>query len=410
MNIKEEIHAAYPDLVTLRRWFHTHPELSEKEFRTMDYIEARLKEYGIPFVRVPRGGILATIDSGRPGFHVLLRADIDALPIQEAKQNLGHARVCISENPGVMHACGHDGHMSMQLIAGRILNAHKDEWDGKVYLMFEEGEENGSKFILQLLKYIDDNQIHIDACYATHVRWNIPAGKVTILPGPVMAGVFAYQIRLVGAGGHGSRPDLAKSPIDCFVSCYDAFQGIRMNDISPEATLTFSIGTLHAGTAKNVIPGSLSFGGTCRYFEEDQGKLFREKFYEALDDECRRHQCQWEKDGDAVLLPVYNNPVCAKIAIDAVKENLGEDALYDGGRWMASESFARTLAKWPGILAFTGIEDPDVGSGANHHTAEFDIGEKGLINGVGTALSYTLAMLKQKPQIPFTAREKTAGF
>ena len=409
MNIQEEIHAAYPDLIALRRWFHTHPELSEKEFHTMDYIEARLKEYGIPFVRVPKGGILATIDSGRPGFHVLLRADIDALPIQEAKQNLGHDRVCISENPGCMHACGHDGHMAMQLTAGRILNAHKDEWDGKVYLMFEEGEENESGCVLNLFHYIDDHQIHIDTCYATHVRWNIPAGKVTILSGPAMAGLFRFQVEIHGEGAHGSRPDLAESPIDCYASCYEALQGIRMNDISPEATLTFSIGYVHAGIVENVIPDTLSFGGTVRFFQEDQGQLFSRRFSEVMDAACALHGCSWKFIRSILLYPVENNPVCAKIAIDAVKKNLGADTLYDGGRWMASESFARCLAKWPGILAFTGIEDADIGSGANHHTAQFDIGEKGLINGVGTALSYTLAMLKEKPQIPFTAREKKAG-
>lgn len=404
MNIKEEIEASYPELVALRRHFHEHPELDRHEFETMDYIEAYLKDHGIPSVRIKDGGILGCIDSGKPGFAVLLRADIDALPIDESPTNLSKKRVCISQNPGKMHACGHDGHMAMQLVAGKILAAHKDEFEGKVYLMFEEGEETGSGCCFNIFKYIKDQHIHIDACYATHVRWNIPAGKVSIMPGAAMAGVFSFHIEIDGHGGHGSRPDMAKSPIDTFVSCYEAFQGIRMNDISPEATLTFSLGLVQAGHAPNVIPDTLQFEGTCRFFEEDQGAIFHQRFVEALDAECKRRGCTWKFLRDRVLFPVMNNPLCAKIAVDAVKENLGEDALYDGGRWMASESFANALARWPGILAFTGIKDDEVGSGAAHHTAQFDIGEKGLKTGVGTVLSYTLALLKEKPAIDFKPR------
>lgn len=402
MNIQEEIKKNESELISLRRHFHIHPELSEQEFHTMDTIEAKLKEWGIPSARVPRGGVLGFIDSGRPGYTVLLRADIDALPIEEDPVNLTKKKVCVSANPGVMHACGHDGHMAMQLIAGKILAAHKDEWDGRVILLFEEGEENGSRFILQLHKYLDDHKIHIDACYATHVRFDIPAGKETILSGPVMAGVFEYHGTITGRGGHGSRPDLAASPLDGFMSFYQALQTIRMQKISPEACLTFSIGSVHMGSAANVIPDTLTFEGTCRFFELEAGKTFRKLLWKTLDAECARCGCQWKAAKDQFLLPVFNDPTCAAIARKAVADNLGADTLWDAPRWMASESMALTLARWPGILAFTGIQDPETGSGAGHHTAKFDIGEKGLSTGVGTVLSYTLAMLKEKPELNFT--------
>lgn len=408
MNIQEEIKNHYAELISLRRHFHIHPELSEKEFHTMDFIQEKLKEWGIPSVRVPRGGVLGFIDSGRPGLTMLLRADIDALPIEEDPVNLSKKKICVSENPGVMHACGHDGHMAMQLIAGKILSAHKDEWDGKVVLLFEEGEENGSRFILQLHKYLDDHHLHIDACYATHVRWDIPAGKETILSGGAMAGVFEYHGEITGRGGHGSRPDLAVSPLDAFMAFYQALQTVRMQKISPEACLTFSFGSVHMGSAANVIPDTLTFEGTCRFFEMDAGETFRRVFWDTLEAECKRCGCERRATKDQFLLPVLNDPTCAAIARKAVAENLGPDVLYDAPRWMASESMALTLARWPGILAFTGIKDEDVGSGANHHTAKFDIGEKGLATGVGTVLSYTLAMLKEKPDLNFKPIDTSA--
>lgn len=402
MNIQKELAANEAELISLRRHFHRHPELSEEEFHTMDFIEEKLASWDIPSVRVPRGGVLGFIDSGKPGFTVLLRADIDALPIEEDPVNLTKEKVCVSENHGVMHACGHDGHMAMQLIAGKILNAHRDEWAGKVILLFEEGEENGSKFILQLHKYLDDHHIPVDACYATHVRWDIPAGKETILTGAAMAGVFAYHVEIDGKGGHGSRPDLAVNPLDCFMSFYEALQTVRMQRISPEACLTFSIGSVHMGTAPNVIPDTLSFEGTCRFFDIGAGHTFRKLFFTYLDDECKRAGCTCRVLKDQFLIPVMNDPICADTGRRAVKKYLGDGVLYDAPRWMASESMARSLAKWPGILAFTGIKDDAVGSGAGHHTAKFDIGEKGLLTGAGTAIAYTLAMLEEKPEIPFT--------
>lgn len=168
-------------VISLRRHFHENPELSQKEFRTMDFIEKFLHELGIETVRVPHGGVFGFIDSGRPGWTVLMRADIDALPIKEDPVNLSKERVCISQNDGVMHACGHDGHMAMLLTEAKILSLHKKEWEGKVVLMFEEAEEMGERGIAPMLRYLRDHHIHVDTCFGTHVKWDLPAGKVGIL-------------------------------------------------------------------------------------------------------------------------------------------------------------------------------------------------------------------------------------
>ena len=141
---------------------------------------------------------VATIDSGKPGYTVLMRADIDALPVQEDAVNLSKPKVAVSKNEGYSHACGHDGHIAMLLTEGKILAEHTDEWEGKVILMFEQAEEFGERGGKHLLQYIQDQGIHVDTCYATHVRWDIPVGKMAVLDDGVMSGAFFFRVRLNG--------------------------------------------------------------------------------------------------------------------------------------------------------------------------------------------------------------------
>lgn len=402
--IKEAVMAHAGEMIALRRHFHEHPELSKKEFQTMAYIEGMLKDLGIAYHHVDKGGIIAWIDGKGPGKTILLRTDIDALPIQETPENLSKPRVCCSQNPGVMHACGHDGHMAMLLTAMKILHEWKDQWNGKIVFMFEQGEEESGP-LAYLLKYLQrDSGFHIDTCYATHVRWDVPAGKIAICHTAPMAGGFGFEIKLKGHGGHGSRPDLARSPIDCFHAFYSDIQGLRMRAVSPMECLSVSIGSLHSGTVLNVIPDELTFAGTARFFSYDKaGKRFYEEFLHLLESRCRDYGCTYEVlHMPKPLYEVQNNPVCVKLAEEAVKKYIGPDTLYDVEPWMASESFAITTRLYPGVLVFTGIENTAKGCGANHHTARFDMDEDGLAYGAMTCLGYTLDFLSEKPDLPFT--------
>lgn len=401
--IKETVLQYRNELTALRRHFHENPELSKKEFQTMAYIESYLTNLGIPFHHVDKGGIIAWIDGKGPGKTILLRADIDALPIEEKETNLSCKRVCRSHTKGVMHACGHDGHMAMLLVAAKILQQWKDQFDGKVVLMFEQGEEESGP-LAYLLKYLKrDSGLHIDACYATHVRWDVPAGKIAICHEAPMAGGFGFEIKITGHGGHGSRPDLAQSPIDCFHAFYSDLQALRMRAVSPRECLTVSLGKLQSGTTLNVIPNDLTFAGTCRFFSYDKaGKRFYEEFLQLLDSRCKDYGCTYEiLHMPKPLYEVQNNPACVALAENAVKKYIGPDALYTCEPWMASESFAITTRLYPGVLIFTGIENLEKGCGANHHTAEFDMDEAGLAYGAMTCLGYTLDFLQEKPDLPF---------
>lgn len=404
LDIPAEVSSHTSELIALRRHFHEHPELSLMETETMAYIQDTLRSYGIESSHIPNAGILAVITGKGPGRTVLLRADIDALPIEESAMNLSRQRVTRSTVKGVMHACGHDGHMAMLLVAAKILAAHRDEWKGRVVLMFEQGEEQAGP-VANFLRYlVNESGLTIDTAYATHVRWDVPAGKIVISEAPPMAGGIGFIFKLRGRGSHGSRPDLAENPFDCFHAFYGALQALRMRAVPPRECLTVSIGMVNGGFAPNIIPDELTFGGTARFFNyEKAGKPFYDEMLALLERECANYHCSYE----IIHLPpplyeVRNHPECVALAREGITRHLGANVLYDCEPWMASESFAITARLFPSVLSFTGIQNLAKGCGANHHTAEFDMDEEGLPAGVAACLAYTLEFLDKQshPTVP----------
>lgn len=403
LDIKKLAEEEKGTIVAFRRHFHEHPELSQKELKTMDYIEEHLHEWGIKTVRVPHGGIFGFIDGAKPGAAVLMRADIDALPIQESRTNLSHERTCISQNDGVMHACGHDGHMAMLLTEAKILSAHKNEWDGHVILMFEEAEEMGECGVAHLLRYLRDNRIHVDYCFGTHVYFNLPSGKIGVLYGTMMAGAYFFKVRIHGKGGHGSRPDMAQSPIEAFISLASELRSYRMRKVDPSHSLTYSFGSVLSGDGEpNIIPSELEFAGTARFTINDDGLVFMKDMHHLLDDVCKAYGTTYEMLTEQYFPVTSNNTKeLVDLAVKAIDKNMGAGTVDPKCPvFMASETFSITESTYPGIFMFTGIKNDKVGSGAPHHTPQFDLDEDGLVTGVGAALSYVLAVLKEKPKTP----------
>ena len=186
----------------MRRYFHQHPELSNREDKTIQRIAQELTDMDIPYEEIPKGGILATIQGLDPGKGktVLLRADIDALPVQEQPCNLSQPRVCQSQEDGVMHACGHDGHIAMLLGAAKILSSHREAIHGTVLLLFERGEENGGG-IGYILAYMDRHGIRPDTVYGTHMSASLESGKVGVITGGAASTAMGFDITLHGRGG-----------------------------------------------------------------------------------------------------------------------------------------------------------------------------------------------------------------
>lgn len=404
MKILKEAQAQFNETLRLRRHFHENPEPSNQETETIAYLEQYLKTQNIPTRNIPDAGLLGILDSGKPGKTLLLRADTDALPIQESPNNLKGPKTCLSKRPGLSHACGHDAHMAMALAAARILAAHTEEWTGKILLCFERGEEESGD-IQNLLPYlVNQLGIHIDGCYATHVRWDMPAGTVSLTPGPVMAGGCSFVIELDGTFGHGARPDLANNPMDCFTTLYQQLSAFRTRSVDPFQCLTFSLGFVKSGEKYNVIPDKLTFGGTARFFSyEKAGRPFVEFLKKALEQNTALYSCKAKiLQMPEALFEVNNHPQCAALGRTALEHDLGPQHIQDPQPWMASESYALYLQKFPGVLTFTGIANKEEGCGANHHTPEFDIDERGLIYGTAMAVSYALAFLNTPQPIKFT--------
>lgn len=400
LDIQRLAEAEADHVTALRRHFHAHPELSQKEFATMDCIEAELSRLGIRTVRVPHGGVFGFLEGARPGWTVLMRSDIDALPIQESETNLSRKKACVSENPGVSHACGHDGHMAMLLTEAKILAEHREDWDGRIVFMFEEAEEMGERGIAPMLRYLDEQKVHIDVCWGSHVMYCVPAGKIALMDGAMLAGAFFFRVVLHGKSGHGSMPHLAVNPIDCFTAFAAALSSYRMRAVRPDTSFTYSFGMVQAGDTPNVIPDTLTFAGTARYLDNESGEAFRTHFWTLLRRVCEDFGCTAEAVEDQFFPATVNTKEAAEIGRRAAAEVLGEDALCQMPPWMAAETFSITELTYPGVFAFTGIQNEDVGSGANHHTPEFDIDERGLVCGVKAALAYVLTMLREKPDFP----------
>ena len=384
-------------IIDMRRYFHENPELPTKEFNTVKRVLEELRTMGIECVEVENGGVLGVIrgeeDNGRA---VLLRADMDALAVQETDENLKCKRTCKSKVDGVMHACGHDGHTAMLLGAAKILLEKRDEIKGTVYLCFERGEEGGGN-VRYILKYIEDNNIHIDSSYAIHLYADpsLKNGEFGINDGAMLASLMAFKVTIVGKGGHGSRPDKAASPIDAFVAIYNGLQAMRVTKIPPNKVLTYSLGSVQAGDTHNVIPHTLRFIGTMRTFDrEGAGMIFYREFRRLIDNVCATYDCEpiYEK----YTLPginVVNDAECARFARKVIGEELGEETVQSEP-WMGSESFAQYLPLFPGAFSFLGVYDEEKGIAAPHHNPYFDIDESVLYKGSTALTTYAIEFLK----------------
>jgi len=399
MDILKESLAISDYTVAIRRQLHENPELSGVEFNTVKLICAELDKLGISYVNIPDGGVLAHIDGPQAGKAVLLRADCDALPIQELPNNAKKAKCCVSSVPGVAHMCGHDGHTAMLLSAAKVLKANEDKINGRVYLLFERGEEGGNN-IYFVMKYIQENNIHIDATYAEHTDTNLSAGQISCQAGPLNAGAVGYQFTLTGKGGHGSRPDLSNNPIECFVAIYECIKSIRMNYVAPNVVMTNSMGMVQAGAAGNVIPQTLTFAGTCRFYDAAAGNIFKNKLIDICKAQAELFGCQLQVDRlIGPILPVVNNPQIAAIGAKAVAEALGPDALRTEEPSMGSESYSILCKYYPSTMMRVGIRNDEEGMTIGGHNPGFDMDEKGLPYGTAAYVAAALGYLNSDEKI-----------
>ncbi|MDR1649531.1 MAG: amidohydrolase [Synergistaceae bacterium] len=397
LNILAQIEKLEDKLIGLRRHLHENPELSGFEFKTLELIRNRLTELEIPFIECPAGGILGFVENGNSGRTVLLRGDIDALPVTESAANLCREKTVVSKVEGASHICGHDAHTANMLAAAEILRKNREFIDGKVILCFERAEENGGpdrKYGARaLLNFFKERNWRIDSCFAIHVNPEMKSGTISANEGAVMAGGGAFRAKIIGSSGHAARPDRANHPLDCFVAFYQALLNFRLKHASPFTPLTISVPVVNTGTQRNVIDDELTFSGTVRFFRPEIGEMFEREFRRALGHIAAAYHCEHEVEICFTVPPVVNDKKSSRVARGAVAKYIGEERLTVSEPLMASEPMGLYLSRYTGTLAFLGIANDTCGSGAELHNARFDIDEAALKYGVAAYVGYALDSL-----------------
>ena len=374
-------------LIHTRRALHRHPETSGQEQWTSAFLQNEIKALGLPIEMVSRTGFIATFDTGRPGPHIVLRADIDALPVVESEENLKQKRTCISEIPGCAHVCGHDAHMAMLLASMKLLVEDKENQTGVIYFCFEEGEENGCgiKGMLDAL-----SKRRVDTCWGIHVYAGLEADKICLEAGPRMSGAAETEFQIIGKGGHGSRPDMAANPVFCAAAVLTNLGVCWPNQITAGETVTLGITTIQGGELGNIIPDTATIKGSLRYFNAKEGEKAMELVKTVAEHTAAMNKCT-VKFGPRFRIacpPGVNDEMCAEIAKEAAGKVLPKENIVKCEPWYASDDFGMYLQQYPGIYAHLGLVDGEYGSGASHHNDHFDLDERILATGVKATLAY----------------------
>ena len=365
------------ELIALRRDFHRHPELGFEEHRTASVIEAYLNELGLVPRRVAGTGVVALLQGGQPGPVVMLRADMDALPVAE-ENTVDYA----SQNPGVMHACGHDAHMAMLLVAAKVLSRHRDRINGTIKLVFQPNEE-----IAGALRMIEEGVLEtppVDAVIGLHVWTPVAAGRIGITAGPVMGGLDVFKMTIFGKGGHTGVPEDAVDPVLAAANLIQTVQMVQTREISNLKSTIIMFGRICGGTKSNIIPDTVELEGSIRFLYKggpDSEEQPTERFRRIAEQVCRTHRCTCEIDIVHENIPLINDPAMAAMAREvAIAVFDGEQAVIDNVT-IASEDFSEFSERVPGIFMFLGAGNTAKGTTVSHHNPRFDIDEDILVNG-----------------------------
>jgi amidohydrolase len=385
-----EAQALFEYTQTLRRDFHRHPELGFQEVRTAGIVARELNQLGLEVTTgIAETGVVALIEGSRSGGTALLRFDMDALPIQE-QTGAPYA----SQNPGVMHACGHDGHTAIGLTVARLLHNHRHELAGSIKLVFQPAEEGDGGAERMLAEGILENP-HADIALALHLWNEKPFGWLGIADGPTMAAAEIFQIEVTGRGGHGGIPHLAIDPILACTQIINALQSIVSRNVPPLETAVVSVTSMHAGEAFNVIPARASLLGTIRTFSPEVRQRVLQRFQQVVEGVGAAMECQVDCQVKSISQAVVNDNGLAEKVRAAAQQVLPESQIEAGYRTMGAEDMAFIMQKLPGCFFFIGSANPDKGLNAPHHHPHFDFDERALVHAAaliaGAAWDYLQA-------------------
>lgn len=364
-----------PELIAVRRHLHQHPELGFCEEQTAAFVCDFLQTVGISYQRVGKTGIVAEIDSGKPGMTIALRADMDALPVQEMNE-----AEYASQHAGVMHACGHDAHTTTLLGTAKFLRANLDRWQGKVRLLFQPAEEappGGAKGLIEAGALAG-----VAAIYGLHVSPDLPVGQIGLSAGSIMANTDNFRIRIIGSGGHGAAPHQTIDAVAITCQLVNSLQTIVSRNVNPVDAAVLTVGMISGGTRFNIVAESCELRGTVRTLSLETQSMVRARILALTKAAAEANGAQFEFEYNygypAVINPVAGVDVVKQVGADV----LGADNVVELEHpSMVGEDFGYYLQEKPGAFFWLGVHSPER-TYYPLHSPRFDLSEQAMITGV----------------------------
>ncbi|MCZ2126888.1 MAG: amidohydrolase [Anaerolineales bacterium] len=391
----EQAEELFPYTQAMRRDFHKHPELGFNEIRTSGIVANELEALGLEVTKgVGKTGVVGYLEGAKPGPTILLRFDMDALPIEE--ETGAEYR---SVNAGVMHACGHDGHTAIGLTVAKMLNAYKDNLAGNVKFCFQPSEEgtNGEEVGGALMMMRDGalENPKVEKTLSLHLWNNRPLGWIHVAEGPVMAGADLFSVKLTGKGGHGASPNTTIDPIVCAAQIVVALQSVVARNVPPLKPAVLSVTTLHSGTAFNIIPQTAELGGTIRTFDADVRETVCRRFEQIVRETAQAFDCAAEVKIQQVTAPVVNNAeVAASVFASAQALFPQTEIASHPYLTMGAEDMGWMQEKADGCYFYVGSANDEKNLNYDHHHPKFDFDERALINGAALMATAAADLLK----------------
>ncbi len=378
----QEVIKRFPGLVALRRDFHRHPELSFQERRTSEVIAERLHGAKLEVKTGIAGtGVVGILRGDRPGRTIAWRADIDALPLTERLES-----PFTSGTPGVMHACGHDGHTAIAITMAEALSERRGEMAGTAVFIFQPAEEtiNGAEPMIAA-GVLDDPRV--DEVYGLHLTTLTPAGHVDVRPGASMASCDYFEIDLVGKGGHGAMPHLSVDPMTAAANILLGLKHLVSHEVAAQETAVVTVGQIVCGTKGNIIPETATMRGTIRTFADGVRAQLKERLDAYAADIARAYRVTARVRFEGGATPtVVNHDAQSAFVRECAESVVGAGAVHHGKLVMASDDMSLFLRERPGCYFRVGIQPTD-GRPAPHHAPEFEMNEDGMSAGLGVGLT-----------------------
>lgn len=392
--ISEQINRIEAELKENRRYIHMHPELSFREYNTSSFIQKKLDEMGIKYVSgIAENGICAYIYGNKnieseSMKSILIRADMDALPIDEVSD-----KPYKSQNKNVMHACGHDAHVAVLLGVCKVLNNFKDKFGGVVKAVFQPGEETSGGALPMIEEGVLENP-HTDVCVALHCDSDLDCGTIRVKPGSLYASPDDFRITVKGKGGHGAEPHNCIDPIMISASIIQALNNLISRETDPFDNAVISVGSIHGGSATNIIPDSVEIQGTARSLTNEVRGFLKKRIGETAEGICKTFGAECEYEYIELFPPLINDEKLAEDVYDSACRSLGKDkCVWGGAPTMAGEDFSYFSQNRPSVLFKLGCRNKSLGIVSPIHHSSFDIDENCLKTGVKVFVGFVLDYL-----------------